>query len=674
MAERIEDKISLFVKDQFPAFYAEDGKAFRIFLEAYYEFLEQSGNSLDYSRNLIEYQDVDQTTQEFLDEFAKTYLNDLPGLLKTDTRLPFRHGRDYNRSKGSPSSIQRLCRRLFNEAAEVKFPSDDVLKPSSSEFRKPRYIEVYAPNLEKMISLEGLEIIGGTSGAKAFVESISSKVLNRVRVHILQLSNLRGNFLRGEIIAKSSDGIQDEMPAIVGSLSEVIVTLGGKNNKVGDTFRITADVGKGAEARVTSIADATGLIDFNLANGGFGFSQNTSFTSINVNDQHLEVSNVINAAQSYSNVFVGNTHANGDVNVSAPFDSIINKIDNAEFFKMETVEQIAEQSSYLSATDFNSEFQVYEANTAVNNVAPYVVGTFGANQHANGDTNNIGTIVANGFVVGNSTINGANGTLTIAPVTGTFGDQKKLTYTLASATHTFQVGENVDEESDVTLSLTAAGSSGTFSVGNIITGSNTEANGVVTAANTTSVTVNGSFGIFTAADVVTSPSASGVTGNVATVSVTTSGANGTISSVNSTVMNMANIVGAWTTTKKVKGQRTNAIGTLSAVENSGASDLFFLGNTNFRAIVDTYANVSLTGQVIGSNVTEIGFRNTIFANGNSGAFFANTYAPIRGRDSNTFANVITVGTGSGAGFKIVKHPFSLAVFRQCKVTSLGTSS
>ena len=29
---------------------------------------------------------------------------------------------------------------------------------------------------------------------------------------------------------------------------------------------------------------------------------------------------------------------------------------------------------------------------------------------------------------------------------------------------------------------------------------------------------------------------------------------------------------------------------------------------------------------------------------------------------------------AGAGFNIVKHPFSLAILRQCKVTSLGTSS
>ena len=81
MPAEINDKISIFVKDQFPEFYAEDGPMFREFVEAYYEYLEQTGKSLDYSRNLIEYQDVDQSTAEFLDQFKKLYLEQLLSLI-----------------------------------------------------------------------------------------------------------------------------------------------------------------------------------------------------------------------------------------------------------------------------------------------------------------------------------------------------------------------------------------------------------------------------------------------------------------------------------------------------------------------------------------------------------------------------------------------------------------
>ena len=62
------------------------------------------------------------------------------------------------------------------------------------------------------------------------------------------------------------------------------------------------------------------------------------------------------------------------------------------------------------------------------------------------------------------------------------------------------------------------------------------------------------------------------------------------------------------------------------------------------------------------------------------------YNSVDGRQAtanNRLLNEIVKGTwgfdgfvisDAGAGFNIVKHPFSLAIFRQCKVTSLGTSS
>ena len=163
MPAESNDKISIFVKDQFPQFYKEDGPIFEAFVEAYYEFLEQTDQSLDFSRNLIEYQDIDTTTADFLEQFKKLYLEQLPGLIKSDDRLTIKHIMDFYRAKGSERSIQLLFRILFDEAAVVNKPGEDVLKPSTSEFRLPRYIEVYAPEINNLIALEGLEIVGATS-------------------------------------------------------------------------------------------------------------------------------------------------------------------------------------------------------------------------------------------------------------------------------------------------------------------------------------------------------------------------------------------------------------------------------------------------------------------------------------------------------------------------------
>ena len=42
----------------------------------------------------------------------------------------------------------------------------------------------------------------------------------------------------------------------------------------------------------------------------------------------------------------------------------------------------------------------------------------------------------------------------------------------------------------------------------------------------------------------------------------------------------------------------------------------------------------------------------MFANGSTGTFYANTAAFIKGFDSNTYANVVTVGSGTGSSFKL----------------------
>ena len=647
---QIEDKISLFVQEQFPAFYDEEGPVFQAFLKAYYEYLEQSDEILDFSRNLLEYQDIDKTTGQFLEHFKATFLSQLPGLVQADDRLTIKNIMDFYRAKGSPRAVQLLFRLLYDEAVTVKYPSDDILKPSTSEFKLPRYIEVYAEDMDKLIELQGIEIVGGTSGAKAFVESIATRLLNRVKVHIISLSNLRGNFVRGEIISKSSDGLTEGMPVVTGSLSKINITLGGSDNKVGDIFNVVADSGKLGQARVTAIADATGLVDFELANGGFGFSKDANITFTDVNDQNLQVNNVINAAQTYSNTFMGNT------TVAAPFDSIAFKVENAEFLRFETVEQEVETVNLLSATDLNNDLLAY---FAANDETHWTYSSSIADTNSQKSPlvqgrKSDGTVVANGYVI-NTNIGTGTNEIKVALVTGSFGNQVQAAITLASAGHSFQLNEKIDEENEVTLEVKdVTGSFGADGSGVIVKGDESGANGLLLTSNDSIMTLSGSFGTFTSNDniVVVSSSANNSTANVTGVNITNSGANATISSATSTQLNLSDVVGAFDSGKKIKGRRTNAIATLGTITDTGASDVRLLGNNNSNGLISSTANVSVTGQVIGSNATNVGFKNTRFSNGTIATFHNNAAAPIRGHESNTFANVSAVGTGNGADFLI----------------------
>lgn len=630
MAKLVEDRIAFLVKDQFPAFYDQEGPMFKAFVNAYYEYLEQSETGT-VGRNLLEYKDIDRTSAAFLDYFKKQYLDGFPGSFAADTELTLKHILDFYKSKGTPRAVELLFRVLFDDEASVAYPSVDILTASSADYSRPRYIEVRAPVLTNLISLSGKEITGATSNAKAFVEDIATKLINNIKVHVLYLSNLRGEFVRNEVIAPSDTGIQDDMPIVVGSLSGVDITLGGKDKAIGDIFNIESSSGKSGKVRVSDVADATGLIDFKLANGGFGFTTNTDFTTIDINTQLLEVGNVINQAQTFSNT----THPSA-------FDWHEKKIDNAEFFRFETVDQELESVSFLSGVDLNSNVEHYISQNPGGNPNAWIQGRDSGNN-----------VIANGHLV-QTNIEGANGTYIISPTLGTFGDQKTLTHGLAIPTHTFQVNEPIHEENLVELSF--INKVGTFSVGDIVVADEGGANGIVAAINATVMTVNGSFGTWVggANGNVQKASDSGVTANVVTINVSNTGANAVVTNItNSTSMKVADITGTFNNGLKIKGVRTNAIASLTAAPiNSGVSDIYFQGTNAANAVVDVYANVSVSAEVIGSNTTFVGFRNNKYANGSQAYFVANTAAYLRGRDSNTYANVVQVGTGSGATFEI----------------------
>jgi len=58
------NKTSILVPYQLPEFIRDnpDYTNFVSFLQAYYEWMEQSGNVMDLSKNLLNYRDVDNTT------------------------------------------------------------------------------------------------------------------------------------------------------------------------------------------------------------------------------------------------------------------------------------------------------------------------------------------------------------------------------------------------------------------------------------------------------------------------------------------------------------------------------------------------------------------------------------------------------------------------------------
>ena len=75
-----DQKTSLLIDSQLPEFVRDnpDYKNFKLFLTAYYEWMEQNGKVTERTKNLLNYKDIDSTTNEFLDYFTNDFLPYFP--------------------------------------------------------------------------------------------------------------------------------------------------------------------------------------------------------------------------------------------------------------------------------------------------------------------------------------------------------------------------------------------------------------------------------------------------------------------------------------------------------------------------------------------------------------------------------------------------------------------
>ena len=278
----IEKSIAPLIEDQFPEFYKTDGPNFIAFVKAYYDFISDGGNE---ARNILTYRDIDTTIDQFLNKFKDEYLNGIPYPTFANTRNIVKHIQDLYKSKGSNQSIKLLFRLIFGIDAEIYNPGLDIIKPSDGKWIIPRYLECNKSN--KSFSLIGQIIKGSITGSTAFVDSVARKKVAGKFLDIVYISDIQGQFLTGEII--SADGTLEDAPKIVGSLNEITVTNGGTNNKVGDLLSVTSSDGKGGIGIVTSTYDGSGIVSFNLRDGGYGYEQTN--TSVYISNLVISVSN-----------------------------------------------------------------------------------------------------------------------------------------------------------------------------------------------------------------------------------------------------------------------------------------------------------------------------------------------------------------------------------------------
>ena len=407
----IVQKISHNVERQFPALYREEGETFIAFVKAYYEWLEQTNQSVGKARNLFVTDDIDKTGSEFLEHFRKKYFIGLPASIQNniDQRFIQKHVLDVYRSKGSAEGLKLLFRLLYNEDITLYIPSRDILKASDGVWIEPKYIEV--SNNPNNVLYEGELITGASSGATAFVDSYKRIYIDDRIVHAFYVTNIKGTFEVSEQLL--NDIHLEQATYILGSPVSLTVNFGVPNQPIGDQFISDPAPGKnqifGLVANSYDVTD--GFINFVVRDGGTKYSSlanisittgsNTSgsgadFTGFTLTDTENFTynTNIINYTKYDDTVYINPFYdvkssndfiemancqfSNGDLvrYVCAPGNTVISGLSNTSYYYV-----TAANTSGVKLTTTQT-FKNFNANTDVNNSINFI--TIALNPFSNG--------------------------------------------------------------------------------------------------------------------------------------------------------------------------------------------------------------------------------------------------------------------------------------------------
>ena len=124
---------SLLIPSQLPEHIRDDPAYanFVVFLQAYYEWLEEDGNVIERTKNLLNYKDVDKSTDEFLKYFYNDFLSYFPEEILVDKVEVIKLAKQLYQYKGTPAAYQLLFRILYNSEVEFFNTKDVTLKASA---------------------------------------------------------------------------------------------------------------------------------------------------------------------------------------------------------------------------------------------------------------------------------------------------------------------------------------------------------------------------------------------------------------------------------------------------------------------------------------------------------------------------------------------------------------
>ena len=182
-----KNSLAYLITNQVPDYIKAEFPQFVLFLEKYYEFLDQDGEVNNVLLNASSFSDINNTLETFIPSFREQYLQMFPkDSLITDRRL-IKFIREFYEAKGSEESILFIFRTFFNEHVDIIYPSTYVLKPSDGVWINREKMRI---TTDDTISLDPFDLKGKRAKIYSYIDIGSVSTFETYNITIDEVTRL----------------------------------------------------------------------------------------------------------------------------------------------------------------------------------------------------------------------------------------------------------------------------------------------------------------------------------------------------------------------------------------------------------------------------------------------------------------------------------------------------
>jgi hypothetical protein len=235
-------------------------------------------NSVLANNKLLDYSDVDKTSEEFLQYFQNDFIPSLDIGSTVDRRLTIKHIKDLYQTKGTAESVQFLMRLLYGQDATIRYPDNETLYLNQSDYSQVRRMRVQILSAPPQATDRVIQFESGTKKVQAesvvenvFVDSVED------RKYSLEITdNHIGEFTQGSTVTFiDRDGITEYTGTVLGVVNGVSDESSSTYISHNDSGDILLETGGGLLLEESSVGS---LYSFNDKLFFAGSKDNTNAT------------------------------------------------------------------------------------------------------------------------------------------------------------------------------------------------------------------------------------------------------------------------------------------------------------------------------------------------------------------------------------------------------------